>query len=43
MAIGNVNEFMGISKGEVPMLEHKFLCSCLILCDMCMANTGGEF
>ena len=43
MGIGNVDKLMRVSKGEVSMLEHKFLCSCLILHDMHMVNTGGEF
>jgi len=43
MAVGNVDKFMCVGKGEVSVLEDEFPCSCLILHDMHMVNTGGEF
>ncbi len=43
MAICNVNKFVGVGEGEVPVLEDVFPCSGLILCDMPMIDTGGEF
>ncbi len=42
MAIGNVNELMGVSKGEVAMLEDAFLGSGIILSDSTVVSTGRE-
>ena len=43
VAIGDINKFMGVSKSKVPMLGDKFACSCLVLHNTHVVNTGGEF
>ena len=42
MAICDVNEFVSVGEGEVPILEDIFPCSGLILCDASMIDTRGE-
>ena len=43
VAVCKVNEFVGVSKGEVPILEDVLPCCSLILCDTPVIDASGEF
>ena len=42
VAVGNINKFMGVSKGEVAMLEDVLLGGSIVLGDSAVVNTGRK-